>query len=171
MLVAPFIGSMYLSMDTTAGERERKSLEPLLSLPVSRSAITLGKFAAATLFAVAACLLTTATIVLTISQVPLELLGVRVQLTPAALSRLVVCTLPLCPLAAALQLAIASVTKSIKEAQTWTSITLFMPMVPGMILTMRPVNPESWMNVVPILSQQLLARASLSGEPLPMASK
>ena len=44
-----------------------------------------------------------------------------------------------------------------------------MPMVPGMILTMRPVNPESWMNVVPILSQQLLARASLSGEPLPIA--
>ena len=76
-------------------------------------------------------------------------------------------TLPLAPLAAALQLLISSAATSIKEAQTWLSMTLFIPMIPGLIMSIRPVNPEPWMAAVPVLGQQVLSGAALRGEPLP----
>ena len=49
-LFALLMGGMYLAIDTTAGERERGSLEPLLSLPVTRDRLMLGKIAATCLF-------------------------------------------------------------------------------------------------------------------------
>jgi sodium transport system permease protein len=166
VILSAFVGSMYLAMDTTAGERERRSLEPLLALPVPRWAMVLGKFTAATAFGLLAALLTTAAVVVAMNAVPLELLGVRVELSPPTVGRLLLQTLPLAPLAAALQLTISSFAKSIKEAQTWLSMTLFIPMVPGMIMSIRPVNPEPWMALVPVLGQQVLAGKVLRGDPL-----
>ena len=49
-IFALLMGGMYLAIDSTAGERERGSLEPLLSLPVTRDQLMLGKIAAACLF-------------------------------------------------------------------------------------------------------------------------
>jgi sodium transport system permease protein len=167
IIMSAFVGCMYLAMDATAGERERKSLEPLLTLPVPRWALVGGKFIAATAYGLLAALLTTGTVVVAMNNVPLELLGVRVQLTPPTVLRLLLVTLPLAPLAAALQLAISSAATSIKEAQTWLSMTLFLPMIPGMIMSIRPMNPEPWMALVPVLGQQVLSSAALRGEPLP----
>ena len=87
IITSAFVGCMYLAMDATAGERERKSLEPLLTLPVPRWALVGGKFIAATNFALLAALLTTASVVVTMNNVPLELLGVRVQLTAPTIVR------------------------------------------------------------------------------------
>jgi len=44
LLFATLSGGLHLRIDSTAGERERKSLEPLLTLPVSRTAVLLGKY-------------------------------------------------------------------------------------------------------------------------------
>jgi sodium transport system permease protein len=167
IIMSAFVGCMYLAMDATAGERERKSLEPLLTLPVPRWALVGGKFIAATAYGLLAALLTTGTVVIAMNNIPLELLGVRVQLTAQTVLRLLLVTLPLAPLAAALQLAIASAAVSIKEAQTWLSMTLFLPMIPGMVMSIRPMNPEPWMALVPVLGQQVLSSAALRGEPLP----
>ena len=49
-IFACLMGGMYLAIDTTAGERERGSLEPLLSLPVTRDQLIFGKIAATCLF-------------------------------------------------------------------------------------------------------------------------
>ena len=46
LLFATLTGGLHLAIDTTAGERERKSLEPLLTLPVTRASLLLGKMAA-----------------------------------------------------------------------------------------------------------------------------
>lgn len=167
-VMAAFLGSMYLAMDSTAGERERRSLEPLLSLPIPRSALVLGKFLAALLFGTLGVVLATGTMVVAMDLTPLELLGVRVVLTaPAALALLGI-LLPLVPVAAALQLLVASGATSFKEAQTWLSMTLFLPMMPGMIMTVRPVNPQDWMAAVPGLAQQVLSGKVLRGDGLNM---
>ena len=47
LILSAFLGGAYLIIDTTAGERERQSLEPLLATPASRGAIVSGKIAAA----------------------------------------------------------------------------------------------------------------------------
>ena len=46
LLFATLTGGLHLAIDTTAGERERKSLEPLLTLPVARSSLIVGKMTA-----------------------------------------------------------------------------------------------------------------------------
>ena len=165
-VMAAFLGSMYLAMDSTAGERERRSLEPLLSLPVPRSALVAGKFGAAVLFGVLGVALATTTIVVAMNHTPLELLGVRVVLTAATGLVLFSVLLPLVPVAAAVQLLVASGATSFKEAQTWLSMTLFIPMMPGMIMTVRPVNPQDWMGLVPGLAQQVLSGKILRGDGL-----
>jgi len=165
-VMAAFLGSMYLAMDSTAGERERRSLEPLLSLPVPRSALVAGKFVAAVLFGVLGVALATTTIVIAMNHTPLELLGVRVVLTARTGLALFSVLLPLVPVAAAVQLLVASGATSFKEAQTWLSMTLFIPMMPGMIMTVRPVNPQDWMGAVPGLAQQVLSGKVLRGDGL-----
>ena len=165
-VMAAFLGSMYLAMDSTAGERERRSLEPLLSLPVPRSALVVGKFLAAVAFGTLGVTFATLTMVVAMNLTPLELLGVRVVLTaPTALALLGV-LLPLVPVAAALQLLVASSATSFKEAQTWLSMTLFVPTLPGMIMTVRPINPQPWMAAVPGLAQQVLSGKVLRGDGL-----
>src|SRR5690606_8435870 len=58
LLVATLMGGFYLAIDSTAGERERRSLEPLLTVPVKRSSLVLGKMAATTAYMLAALALT-----------------------------------------------------------------------------------------------------------------
>ncbi len=163
-VMAAFLGSMYLAMDSTAGERERRSLEPLLSLPVPRSVMVLGKFIAATVFGCTGVVLATTTMVFAMNLTPLELLGVRVVLTVPSALALCGILLPLVPVAASLQLLVAAGATSFKEAQTWLSMTLFVPMMPGMVMTVRPVNPQTWMALVPGLSQQVLSGKILRGD-------
>ena len=67
ILFAVLVGGMYLAADTTAGERDRGSLEPLLALPVTRSALVVGK-----LGATCAYMLTSLAITLTASAVCLR---------------------------------------------------------------------------------------------------
>ena len=60
MMTAAFYGGFYLAVDTTPGERERKSLEPLLLNPVPRGQFLIGKFLAVLAFTTMATLLATA---------------------------------------------------------------------------------------------------------------
>jgi sodium transport system permease protein len=51
LMITAFTGGMHLAIDTTAGEKERKSLEPLLINPVPRWQIMTGKLITTMLFA------------------------------------------------------------------------------------------------------------------------
>ncbi|MEM8984625.1 MAG: ABC transporter permease, partial [Pseudomonadota bacterium] len=72
ILFAMLMGGMSLSIDSTAGERERGSLEPLLSLPVQRSELILGKIAAAVVYMLMALALSLTAFMLAIGFLPLE---------------------------------------------------------------------------------------------------
>ena len=58
LMITAFTGGMHLAIDSTAGEKERKSLEPLLINPVPRWQIMLGKMLATATFAFASLTLT-----------------------------------------------------------------------------------------------------------------
>jgi sodium transport system permease protein len=57
LLISAFLGGIHLAMDTTAGERERQSLEPLLATPAARGAIVSGKMLASVVIGLASLLL------------------------------------------------------------------------------------------------------------------
>ena len=76
------MGGMYLAIDTTAGERERGSLEPLLSLPVTRDQLMLGKIAATCVFMALSLLLSLVSFYVALKFMPFEKLGMTPNFGP-----------------------------------------------------------------------------------------
>jgi sodium transport system permease protein len=104
---------------------------------------------------------------LAIQGVPLHELGVKFQLRwPEALGLLAACV-PLAFFAAALQMTLAFFARTFKEAQTYLSMLMLVPMAPAMFLTLQPIKTTLPMMLVPALGQTLLMSDVLRGEPLP----
>lgn len=163
-LMAAFIGGMQVAIDTTAGERERGSLEPLLINPAPRFTLTLGKWLTATSFALTSAWLTLGLSAITMNQVDMAQIGLPFQLSLRQALMMALLVLPIAPLASALEMTIATFARSYKEAQTYLSMVLFIPMLPGMWLTLSPTATEPWMSAVPILGQTALLSDVLSGK-------
>ncbi len=149
-LVSAFVGGMNVAMDTVAGERERQSLLPLLLNPVPRRDIVVGKWLAVSLFSVAG---------LIINLLGFALVFVRAGSVPAKHPLLLLFGLcaglvPLALLAASLQLTISTVCRAAKEAQTYLSMLVFLPMGLGLFLTFFPKAAGRWCAWAPVVGQQ-----------------
>ena len=167
LLMAVFVGGLHLAIDATAGERERGSLEALLVNPVSREAVVVGKWLAVVVATVAAVLISLAGFRLAIARVPLQDLGVKFHLgLPEALGLLAAC-LPLCLFAAALQMTLALFARTFKEAQTYLSMLMLVPILPATFLSLQPIKSTLWAMLVPVLGQTLLMSDVLRGERAP----
>ena len=66
--------------------------------------------------------------------------------------------------AAGLQIAIAMNAKSFKEAQSMLTFIMFIPMIPGIAVSMLDLKTATWMYLVPMLSNQTLLREIAKGE-------
>ena len=138
-----------MAIDTTAGERERRSLEPLLVNPVSRSALTVGKWLATCVFGLVAALLTLALSLLMMRFVPLEQLGMQLSLGGRQVVLMALAVAPMALLASALQMFVATFARSFKEAQTYVSLLLIVPMLPGLVTAVYPLQTAAWMTPGP----------------------
>lgn len=164
LLMAAFVGGMNVAIDTTAGERERGSLEPLLVQAVPRLDLVTGKWLAAAAFNLLAVVLTLLFTFLVLRWDRLEQLDVPVALGAGDALRLLGLLLPLVLLIPALQMLIALFARSFKEAQTQMSLLLFVPMIPGLMLSLQTLEIEPWMRTVPILAEQVLIGDVLRGQ-------
>lgn len=168
LLLAVFMGGMHLAIDSTAGERERGSLEPLLLNPVSRGVLVAGKWLSVVLvtwLAAAVCLIA---FMVLLRRLPLEDLGVRVSIGGRELAGIVAALLPLTFFTAALQMLVATYARSFKEAQNYIQLLIIVPTVPGIFLTFSTFKPALWMMAVPTLGQQLLINSVIRGETPPL---
>lgn len=165
VLLAGFIGGMYVATDATAGERERGSLEPLLCNPVSRRALVVGKWLAATAFAAVSIISTLALTLLALAFVPLDQLGIVLDLGPVEIAGVLAATIPIALLATAAQLLLATFARTFKEAQTYLSLMMLVPMIPGVVMSIKPIHSALWMMPVPLLGQQVLLMNVLRGDP------
>jgi sodium transport system permease protein len=161
-----FIGGMYLVIDTTAGERERGSLEPLLINPVSRSELVLGKMTAALVFSVVGVVETLIGFYIMLNTMSTESFGVQISLRPSTLLAMFLIALPMLPPATALQMIVATFTRSFKEAQNYLALLPLIPALPGMLLAFVPVKVKLWMMLIPTFGQQLLINQTMRGEAL-----
>ena len=166
LIMVAFIGGMNVAIDATAGERERQSLEPLLVNPVSRPALTAGKWITTCLFGLVATVLTLLMFVLLMRFVPLEDLDVQLSLGARQLLLMSAAVAPLVLLASALQMFVATFARSFKEAQTYVSLLVFVPIIPSTVLQFYPLQPTGWMMLVPALSHHLLLVDVMGGEPI-----
>jgi sodium transport system permease protein len=150
-----FIGGMYLAIDLTAGERERQSLEPLFANPVPRWKILLGKLAAIAAFSTVSLLISLVAFGVIGRFIPTEKLGMEVHLGWEFASHVLLLQLPLIALLAALQSMVAAFAKSYREAQTYLSLLMMVPILPSVMLMVMPIKPQGWMYAVPLLGQHL----------------
>ncbi len=164
LIIILFSGSMYLAIDTTAGEKERKSLEPLFLNPVSRKEILSGKLAATITFGLVTLLVSIIVFKLTIPFYPMKKMGLNLELGFSQLLTMILVLSPLAVVAGAIQTIIASFSKSFKEAQTYVSLLILIPMVPSMALMFLSIKEKLWMMAVPILSQNLVINQIIRGE-------
>ncbi len=165
-LFALLTGGMNLAIDTTAGERERGSLEPLLCLPVTRGRLIMGKIFAACLFMSLSLAISLVSFHVTLRFVPLEKLGMTPNFGPDVILSAWLLLLPFTLLGASLMTLVASFTKSYKEAQTWVSFVLLAPTVPILIVSILMVRPTTALMLIPSLSQHLLLVGLIKNEPL-----
>jgi sodium transport system permease protein len=165
ILMAAFMGAMQIATDSTAGERERGSLEALLVNPAPRGAILAGKWLAALTVALAAVLLSGALLVSIFRSIPFEDLGLRLRLDAPQLAGMLAVLLPLCPLMVAGQVYMATFAKSFKEAQSYLSLLMMAVMLPGFILTLYQPGNKMWMYFVPFLGQTAMMSDVLGGRP------
>jgi sodium transport system permease protein len=167
LMLAALVGGMNLAIDSTAGERERGSLEPLLLNPVSRRSLVLGKWLATSLASTLVALITLFGFVLTIEYLPLERLGMKVALGPREAGLILAAILPLTLFGAALQMLIATFARSFKEAQTYLSLLNLLPTVPAMFLMLGSTQIAWWMLPLPTLAQVATIVNVLRGEAVP----
>ncbi len=167
------MGSMYPALDLGAGEKERGTLEPLLTAPVSRFGILLGKFGVVVATGVTSALVSLLGLYLGIRYVsafPGELVDmVMTLLRPGSIVFLLSLLLPLTALFAGLLLTVSFTSGSYREAQSKAGplfpaviVPAFIGIMPGMSLS--PVTA-----LVPVLNVSLASRAILAGRADPLS--
>jgi len=165
-IFAALMGGMYLAIDTTAGERERGSLEPLLSLPVTRDQLILGKIGATCVFMTLSLALSLVAFYFALGFMPLERLGMTPNFGPGVVLTALVIFLPFILVGSALMTLVASFTKSYREAQTWLSVVLIAPTMPILIVSILMLRPRTEFMFIPSLSQHLLLVDMVKNEPI-----
>jgi sodium transport system permease protein len=161
------VGGFYLAIDTTAGERERHSLEPLLTLPVRRSQLLIGKMLATAAFMSVSLLLTLAAFAVVLTFVPLEALGMSANFGPRVILAIFAVMVTFVPMGAGLMTVVASFTRSNREAQSWLSVVMMLPIAPIMFAVFSGTKPSAPLMAVPSLSQHLLATSLMRGDTIP----
>lgn len=166
ILFSTLMGGLYLAIDTTAGERERGSLEPLFTLPVSRAKLVLGKVLATCAFMTLSLVLTLIAFAISLQFVPLEALGMSANFSPSVALTILAVMVPFVPFGAGLMTVVGALTKSYREAQTWLGFVLLVPTLPIVFATLNSLRSTLAVMPVPSLSQHLLATSLLRGESI-----
>ncbi|GIU24995.1 ABC transporter permease subunit [Shewanella schlegeliana] len=166
MIYAVFISGMNLAIDTSAGERERNSLALLLSHPVSTWEIVIAKITAVTIFAMVGLVLTLIVSKFAYAFVPWQELGFAVSVNTSFMVMMLIIGAPVAIMAACLQLFVSFMAKSFKEAQSYITIVLMVPMMLAMAASYN-IAPET-IQWLPVSGQLQALIEFIKGRELPL---
>ena len=166
-------GGMHPAIDLTAGEKERGTMETILSSPVSRTHLVLGKF----LLVLTASLTTAGLLILSLSgwllairlfhltdglsdagQPPLQ-----VVMGPLAVLSVFIMAIPLAVLFSAGLITIALFAKSHKEAQSYIAPLMFLVVIPSVAAMLPGVDLTPKLAIIPLLNVSLLCKELVTG--------
>ena len=172
-IIFGFMGSIYPALDLGAGEKERGTLETILSSPASRFDIVMGKFLVVVLFSIATAFLAMLgvlimvyqflpTIETNITQTVMDMLG------PRRIFIIMSMVLPVSAFFAAVALAISIFAKSFKEAQSMMAPLNIIIILPAMIGMLPGFKLSAVTAAIPILNLSLATKAILGGSADPI---
>lgn len=166
IVLSVFISGMNLAIDTSAGERERNSLALLLSHPVSVRQLVLSKTLAVSIFGVLGLILVMLVSKIVYPFVPWQELGFSINISLQFMLATLLVGSTVAIFAASMQLFVSFMAKSFKEAQTYLTFVIFVPMAMSYAVTLDfAVDELRWAPV----SGQLQALIDLAkGKEIPL---
>lgn len=159
IIMAITISATYPATDTTAGEKERGTLETLLTFPIKSKDIIIGKFLSVSISSAitGAISLIFTVIALLISNDMFEIYeGVNLMLSPLSFVYAVIVIIAYSFLISGLCIAIASKSKTFKEAQSALTPLTFISFFPGFIAFMIEIKTSALLSIIPFLNFTLL---------------
>jgi len=170
LVLALFTAGMPIASDSTAGERERGSLEPLLLNPVPRWQLIAGKWLAASGAATTGMLLTLSVMLFILSRLALEDIGVRNHVGAGQVLLMLAAVMPMAILAPAVQMFVSCFAKSFKESQSYLGLLMIVPTIPGIAAIFYPLTNRPYLHPVPVLGQYAMVTEILGGKVPPVLS-
>jgi sodium transport system permease protein len=167
LLLMMFTGGIYPAIDMTAGEKERKTLEPFLATPIGRGEIVVGKIVTAiAVISVTAVLTLTSMIVSlkTFSSGDMAKVLSVVPLDARGIALIVLTILPLAVFAASIMIAIAMFARSYKEGQSYLTPLTLIVIFPAFIGGMPGLKMTAALYLIPIFNASQVIRTVLMGE-------
>ena len=155
ILMAITVSATYPATDTTAGERERGTLETLLTFPIKSKDIIIGKFLGVTVSSIITGLLSLALAVISlfISKDMFTIYeGVNTMYSLSSIIYAVVVIVTYSFFISGLCIAIASTSKTFKEAQSALTPLTFISLFPGMIAFMIGITTNTLISTIPFLN-------------------
>jgi len=164
-------GAMYPAIELTAGEKERGTMETILSSPISRMNLVLGKF----LLVLSAALATAALSVMSmgisfsalrrfnVSSGRGDAAALLLQLGPKAVASIFMMALPMAVLFSAVLMTIALFAKSHKEAQSYLTPMTFLVVIPAVASLLPGVELTPKLALIPILNTSLVCKEIMTG--------
>ncbi len=167
-----FVGSLYPAIDLAAGEKERGTLETLLTSPASRLEILLGKFGVVILTGIgtaAVSLIGLYVGFLQVKEIPPDLLKTILDILQVrSVLLLLSLLLPLTVLFAGILLSLSVVAKSFKEAQSILSPAMIVVIVPAFIGLMPGITLDPITALIPVLNVSLATKAIIADTMTPL---
>lgn len=165
LILTLFVASLATSVDTSAGERERLSLEALLLQPLPGWQVVAAKTLAVASMGWLGGLLAIAALVALMPAMPLAELGIQQATTAPGVITMGLVLLPLALLVAVVQILLALRSQSFKDAQTQLSILQLAPVTLLMALDMSRVQlTEPYWQLLPLVGQQQWLKTLLVGD-------
>lgn len=166
IIILCFTGAMYPAMDLTAGEKERGTMETILTSPVARTDLVIGKFLMVVLASVVTAILSLCSMGISFAWSKRSFLGgsaMQMSVDPGAIVAVIFLLLPLAVLFAAVLLAVALIAKSYREAQSYVSPLVFVVILPAIIGAMPGIELNWKTALIPILSTSLVSKDVIAG--------
>jgi sodium transport system permease protein len=165
-ILSPLLGGVTIAIDSTAGERERGSLEPLLANPVPVHQIVIGKWLAAWAFASGVAVLTLTGFVLAASVYAQKKLSALMAFGAPEFAQFLLLVIPFAAMTAALQMLICTYGRSYREAQTYVSYLATVVSFVPVIVMFSGLKDAMWQLAIPVLAQQVVLSRVVRGDLL-----
>jgi len=169
IIMAVLYGALTAALDSTAGERERGSLEPLLMNPVQQIALVIGKWGAVAVLGMAVAVLSNLSFIPAQWLLKSDSLQAMFQFGGHEVVKFLLLQLPLAAGLGALLMALAIRSKTLKEAQAGSALVITLVGLAPMVSVFNPGGEAGWYLWVPGLAQNTLMMLVLKGEALSAA--
>lgn len=171
LILMTITGGVYPAIDLTAGERERGTMEMLISSPVPRMELLFAKFVAVVLIAVMTALVNMLSMVVTLMSTGLgKVLWGETGFSVLTLIEVLALLVLFASFFSAVLLTLTSFARSFKEAQAYLIPLMMIALAPGMMSLMPGIKLEGLLTIVPLLNISLLGRDLLQGTVDPGAA-